>query len=161
MNGEHIKLDLGSGNPEEGEIQPAGYVLQDAVAHKNISLVCRIEDLDKHVKKGQCQKIRASHVIEHFPTNEIVPMLRVWHSLLEDNGELEIHTPNLRWHAALFLDDRDEEAINYMFGGQRDDLDFHKTGFTPRVLMIRLNEAGFKIVDCVAENSIHINAVKE
>lgn len=161
MKGQHLKIDLGSGNPEEGEIQPEGYILQDIQSHKNISLVCDILDLDKHLEKGQCQKIRASHVLEHFPTDQIVPILKVWHSLLEDKGELEIHVPNLRWHTALFLQDRDEEAITYMFGGQRDEYDFHKTGFTPHVLMKKLNEAGFKITECIAENSIHVKAIKE
>jgi predicted SAM-dependent methyltransferase len=160
MDGEHLLLDLASGNPSEGEIQPQGYILQDIEPHKGIDLVCDLEELDKHIKQGQCKRIRMSHALEHFPTSHVPVILNMIHGLLEKDGEFEAHCPNLKWHCALILEDRDEEAVNYAFGGQRDKYDFHKTGFTPSILIRRLTEAGFKIVDLNIEHSIHILCIK-
>ena len=160
MKGKHLMLDLGSGNPDEGEIQPEGYILQDVKPHKNIQLVCDIEDLDRHIKLNQCKKIRISHVLEHFQRVKIVPLLKMIRTLLENEGEIEIHVPNLKWHASLLLQDRDEEAERYAFGGQMDEYDFHKTGFTAVIIYKALTEAGFKIKDITVENSIHVIAIK-
>lgn len=160
LKGKHLVIDLGSGNPDEGEIQPEGYILQDVKAHKGIQLVCDIEDLGKHIKPGQCKKLRMSHVLEHFPTAKTVPLLKMLHALLEEDGELEVHVPNFRWHASLLLQDQDEDAVKYAFGGQRDEHDFHKTAFTPALIYKALTEAGFKISDVVVEKSIHVLAKK-
>ena len=160
MLGEHLLLDIGSGNPKEGEIRPDGYIYQDIEPHEGIDLVCDIKELDKHIKKGQCKTIRASHICEHFETKYIPTLFKMIYELLEPNGQFEVHVPNLKWHCALILEDRDEEAVNYAFGGQRDVYDFHKTGFTPTILIRRLTEAGFKIVDLQIEHSLHCLAVK-
>lgn len=161
LEGESLCIDLGSGNPQEGEIQPEGaWILQDIVAHPGVTLVCDIRDLDKHVMIGQCKKIRASHILEHFGTLELPKLFTMFHSLLEKGGELEIHVPNMKWHLALLLEERDEEAVTYLFGGQRDEYDLHKTGFTPMVLYKRLTEAGFKLKKITVEHSIHALATK-
>lgn len=158
MIGEHLKIDLGSGNPEEGENQPKGFILQDIQPHKNITLVCDILDLDKHIKKGQCQHIRLSHVLEHFTRKEVVFILKMVYELLEDGGVIEVHVPNLKWHMQLLQENKDEEAVNYCFGSQKDEYDQHKTGFTPNILFIRLTEAGFTIDTINIEHSIHVLA---
>lgn len=161
MQGEHLMIDLGSGNPEEGENQPYGYILQDIRPHKGIQLVCDIEELNKYIKSGQCKKLRMSHVLEHFPTAKVVPLLKMLSTLLEKDGELEIHVPNFRWHASLLLQDQDEEAVTYAFGGQRDEFDFHKTAFTPALIYKALTESGFSIVNIAVEKSIHVLAKKD
>lgn len=156
----HIKLDLGSGNPEEGELQPKGFLLQDIEPHKGIDLVCDIEELDKYVEKGQCAHIRISHVLEHFETHKVPVLIKMFHTLLEEGGELEIHVPNLRWHMQLIAEGKDEEAVNYMFGGQKDKYDLHKTGFTVNILRKLLLNAGFSVKEAGEEGSIHIYATK-
>lgn len=160
LEGEHVLLDLCSGNPEEGEIQPEGYVLHDIEPFKGISLVCDLEQLDTHVKQGQCKGIRCSHCLEHFPTSHLPTIFTMIYSLIEDGGYFEVHVPNFLWHAQLLTEGRDEEAVNYCFGGQRDQYDFHKTAFTPAILRKHLTEAGFTIVNMVSEHSIHALAQK-
>lgn len=160
MLGSHLKIDLGSGNPDQGEIQPEGYILQDIEPHKGIELVCDIEELDKFIQPGQCKKIRASHVLEHFPTSHIPKIFKMIYSLLEEGGEFEVHVPNFKWHCALILEDKDEEAVNYAYGGQLDKFDFHKTAYTPNILLKRLKEAGFKVVQFEIEHSLHVLACR-
>lgn len=160
MLGEHLKLDLGSGNEEEGEFHPKGFILQDIQPHKGIDLVCDILDLEKYIKKGQCKYIRACHILEHFSTNQILNILSILYRLLEKGGILEVHVPNFRWHAQLLDFNRDEEAVKYCFGGQKDQYDFHKTGFTPNILVLRLTEAGFTVEHLEEEYSLHVIAMK-
>jgi predicted SAM-dependent methyltransferase len=160
MEGEHLLLDLGSGNPLEGEIQPEGYIHQDIQKFKGIDLVCDIEDLRQHIKPGTCKKIRASHICEHFPTAKIVPLFIMLYEFLEKDGELEVHVPNFKWHGALLLQDMDEEAVTYAYGSQKDKYDFHKTAFTPNIICRRLIEAGFKVKEINIEQSIHVKAIK-
>lgn len=160
MKGKHLLLDLASGNPAEGELQPVGYILQDIEPHPGISLVCDIVDLKKHIKNGQCKRIRASHCLEHFPTRQLPSIFSMIYDLLEPGGDVEVHVPNFRWHAQLISEGRDEEAVNYCFGGQRDKYDFHKTAFTPKILRARLSEAGFIIADLIEEHSLHCISYK-
>ena len=158
--GQHIKLDIGSGNPDEGGFQPQGFILQDIEPHKNVSVVCDIEELDKFIAEGQCSHLRASHVLEHFETYKIPQLLKMFYYLIEKGGELEIHVPNLRWHFQLIGEGRDDEAVTYMFGGQKDKYDYHKTGFTLKRLVQLITEAGFTIKEQGEDGSLHVYATK-
>lgn len=142
----HMRLDIGSGNPDDGEIQAEGFVLNDIEPHKNIDLVCDIRELDKFVPKGYCSEIRASHVLEHFTTKEVKEVLKLIYTLLEPNGKFNIIVPNFRWHVELALSGNDEMAIKYAFGGQKDKYDLHKTAFTTKILAKYLTENGFKVI---------------
>lgn len=157
-----MKLDIGAGNPSEGENQAgAGYVLQDIHAHPGIDIVCDIRDLGEHVELGFCSEIRASHVLEHFHSTElkqsIFPLLK---SLLQKDGILNIIVPNFEWHCDLVKQGNDEKAVFYAYGGGLDDWDYHRTGFTPRLAAKWITEAGFDIVDFQVDTCVHIKAKK-
>jgi len=168
-----MKLDIGSGNPAEGENQ-AGleYVLQDIAPHKGIDIVCDIRRLDfelintfqKLIGEGRCDvcsEIRASHVLEHFHSKEllskILPMLR---NCLQKDGILNIIVPNFAWHCDLIRQGYDEKAVFYAFGGGLDEYDHHFTGWTPKLADKWLTDAGFQIVDIYADSCVHIKAKK-
>lgn len=157
-----MKLDIGAGNPAEGENQAnKDYVLQDAEAHAGIDIVCDIRDLDKHIELNFCSEIRASHVLEHFHSKElqekILPMLK---NLLQENGILNIIVPNFEWHCDLVKQGHDEKAVFYAFGGGLDKYDHHYTGWTPRLANKWLTEAGFEIVDFYVDSCVHVKAKK-
>jgi len=156
----HMKLDLGSGNPKQGENQPKGYILNDIEPHENIDLVCNIKDLKKFVPDGYCSVVRGSHILEHFGTKEVIEVIKMVHDLLEPNGEFIIFVPNFRWHAELMMTGNDEMAVHYAFGGQVDQYDYHKTGFTPKILKKYLEENGFKIISLTDGTSIECHAIK-
>ena len=157
-----MKLDIGAGNPAEGENQAnKDYVLQDAEPHAGIDIVCDIRDLDKHVEPNFCSEIRASHVLEHFHSKElqekILPMLK---NLLQENGVLNIIVPNFEWHCDLVKQGHDEKAVYYAFGRGNDFFDLHFTGWTPRLAQKWLTEAGFEIVDFYVDSCVHVKAKK-
>ena len=168
-----IKIDIGAGNPKEGENQAGnGYILQDAEPHEGIDIVCDIRDLKyeliklnfKENKVGEsniCSEIRASHVLEHFHSTElekkILPMLR---ECLEDDGILNIIVPNFEWHCDLLKQGQDEKAVLYAFGGGLDKYDHHYTGWTGKLANIWLTNSGFEIIDMYKDSCLHIKAKK-
>jgi predicted SAM-dependent methyltransferase len=155
-----MKLDLGSGNPAQGEIQPQGFVLNDIEPHPNIDLVCDIRNVAHFVPKGYCSEVRMSHVLEHFTVAEGVEVIKMVHTLLGDGGKFTIFVPNFRWHCELLLTGQDEMAVHYAFGGQLDEFDQHKTAFTPKILKKRLEENGFKVESIDNNTSISCVATK-
>jgi predicted SAM-dependent methyltransferase len=155
-----MRLDIGSGNPGQGEVQPNGFVLNDVEKHPNIDLVCDIKDLMQFVPEGYCSEVRCSHILEHFGTQEVIGVVRIIHKLLEKDGRLTIFVPNFLWHVQLVLEDKDKEAIHYAFGGQLDQYDYHKTAFTPKLLKNLLEENGFRVETMVGQTSISCVAIK-
>ena len=155
------KIDLGSGSIKDGESSPEGYLRQDIdPTIEKLDIICDIRELDKHVKPESCDEIRASHVMEHFPTKEIPGLFKMIYGLIKPGGIFNIIVPNFKYHSALALNNNDEMAVNYAFGGQLDEYDFHKTGFTPAILVNRLIEAGFTIDGLLQSTSITCIAKK-
>ena len=155
-----MRLDIGSGNPAQGEVQPTGFVLNDIEPHPNIDLVCDIKDLLQFVPEGYCSEVRASHILEHFGTNELNDVTQIIHKLLMNGGKLTVFVPNFLWHMQLVLEDREKEAIHYAFGGQLDKYDYHKTAFTPKILKDTLERNGFRIETMIGGTSISCTAFK-
>ena len=156
----HMRLDIGSGDPAMGEVQPEGFVLNDIELHPNIDLVCDIRDLNKYIPNEFCSEIRACHVLEHFGTKETQKVIKMVHDLLEPHGKFTIFVPNFLWHAQLVLSGSDDTAILYCFGGQKDKYDYHKTGYTPKLLEKYLKENGFTIESMNISSSIECVAIK-
>jgi predicted SAM-dependent methyltransferase len=144
-----------------GTRQLEGYAHHDVVAYPGIDFVCDLWDIGKFVKDNTCERIEFTHALEHFPTREIIGILVMVRKLLVPGGELYLEVPNLAWHARLILNEgRDKDAVYYAFGGQEDEWDFHKTGFTPRLLQFDLEEAGFQDVKVLDDTSLIATAKK-
>lgn len=155
-----MRIDLGAGDPTTNEVQATGYVLQDVAELPGIDLVCNILELDHYIKPGQLKQVRMSHVLEHFTIEEGKKVLKMLYKLLADDGKLIIIVPNFRWHAQLVTQGHEKEAVYYCFGGQLDEFDLHKTGYTPNILKERLLEAKFALLTLTDETSISCVAVK-
>jgi len=155
-----MRLDLGSGNPDQGEVQPNGFVLQDIEPHKNIDLVCDLRQVTQFVPEGYCSEVRLSHVLEHFTKGDTIKIVKMVRGLLGEGGQFTIFVPNFRWHSELMLTGNDEMAVHYAFGGQLDEYDQHKTGFSPKILKKLLEENGFKVERMLDGTSISCVALK-
>lgn len=138
-----------------------GYMHHDVVALTGIDFVCDLRDIGLHLANNLCERIEFTHALEHFPTKEIVDILKKVHGLLREGGELYIEVPNFEWHAKLVLNEgRDRDAVYYAFGGQVDEYDFHKTAFTVNILREDLEAAGFKDVVILNQSSLIATAKK-
>lgn len=137
-----------------------GYTTHDVKPMEGIDIVCDLLDIGKHVAPESCEDIKFTHALEHFPTKEVPNVLQLIKGLLKPNGTLYIEVPNFAWHAELVGQGEDEKAVYYCFGGQLDEWDFHKTGFTPSILFNRLTEAGFRNVQVENGSSLTARCTK-
>lgn len=84
------------------------------------------------------EEIRASHVLEHFPHNEIPAVLCEWARVLKPGGRMRIAVPDWEW---LRRETRDPKLMGYIYGGQVDENDFHKCGFNESSLTAAMEAA--------------------
>lgn len=155
------KWDLCCGNPAEGESQADGFFHHDVnINIPGLDLACNLLDLDKHLEKNSVDHFRASHCLEHFTIPESKRIFKMLLKLLKTDGKLTIIVPNFRWHAQLVLEGKEDEANYYCFGGQLDEYDLHKQGWTPNRLKKILQESGYALVSCDDNSSITCEAIK-
>lgn len=150
-----MKLVIGA-----GERQTEGWTHHDVKEMPGIDIVCDIHDLHSFVSDETCEEIAMTHVLEHFPRVETAPLLKMINGFLVPDGKLYIEVPNIEYHADMIKNGADEKAEYYMFGGQLDEYDFHKTGFTYRILFYKLQEAGFTNIDIVPNATLEAKCQK-
>lgn len=144
-----------------GERHIEGYKHHDVKAYPGTDYVCDLFDIAKLVGEGECEEIHFTHALEHFSKANVPRVLALIYSLLKIGGRLYIEVPNFAWHSNLCLvEGKDREAIYYAFGGQLDQWDFHKTGFTEKILEEDLRLAGFKNIDVSGYDSLKANCIK-
>lgn len=138
-----------------------GFVHQDVQALTGIDIVCEFWDLPKHVKKNSCEEIHMTHVLEHFPMAKTTDVLKLLYGLLKKGGKLYIEVPNFQWHALKIMQNpNDRQIVEYAFGGQLNEWDFHYNGFTPPILVGDLTSAGFIVTSLAPNSSIEVWATK-
>lgn len=93
---------------------------------------------------GSVDEIYASHVLEHFGRHEYKAVLKEWRRVLRTGGEIYISVPDIESSFKHYAKHGDLPALYGAFwGGQRDEYDYHKIGFTSKTLEAALTEAGF------------------
>lgn len=144
-----------------GERRVEGFTHHDIQDLPGIDIVCDFWKLPEHVKKSSCEEIHMTHVLEHFPMAKTGDVLKLLHGLLEKDGKLYIEVPNFYWHALMILQNpRDRQIVEYAFGGQLNEWDFHYNGFTPEILFEDLCTAGFEVTEIHPNSSIECWAKK-
>lgn len=144
-----------------GERRVEGAVHHDIQDLPGIDIVCDFWDLLEHVKKSSCKEIHMTHVLEHFPMKDVQKVLLLVKSLLASTGRLYLEVPNFYWHAlGMLANPRDRQMVEYAFGGQLNEYDFHFNGFTPEILHDDLTSAGFEVTELRPNSSIECWATK-
>lgn len=151
-----IKLVIGAGT----RLEP-GFKHHDVQALPGIDYVCEFYDLPKHIENGTVKEIHMTHVLEHFPMKDVPRVLEVLHNLLCDGGTVYIEVPNFEWHAQQILyDPTNRKIVEYAYGGQHNEWDFHYNGFTPDIIMDDFIRNGFKVERMEPNSSIELWAKK-
>lgn len=142
-----LRLNLGS-----GEVPLPGFVNVDALeAAPDVDLVADIGQ-PLPFDDGSVDLIYAAHILEHFPASEVPGLLRGWRRVLREGGTLLVAVPDLDVIAHRLVQLRGwftpphNPWLGAIYGGQKDEYDFHKTGFTGPWLASLLSEAGFGAV---------------
>lgn len=87
--------------------------------------------------------VYCSHLIEHFPPAEGRQLLQELFRVLRPGGVLHLTVPSLEW-ACLNLG-LGPEPMKVLYGGQKDESDFHKWGYTAETLLDVLVDVGFVV----------------
>ncbi len=138
-----VRINLGSGR------RPlAGFVNVDLLEGPGVDLLADVSG-PLPFEDGGADLVYASHVLEHLPTARVPEVLREWRRVLVDGGRLLVAVPDLERIAQLLVSRSGwftpphQPWVGVVYGGQKDELDFHKTGFTAPWLTALLNDAGF------------------
>ena len=136
-----LKLHIG------GKQAKAGWKILNAQAIDGVDYIGDVRDLSAF-EDGCCDKIYASHVMEHVPQKDLLRTLQGIHRILCDKGEFYFSVPDLETLCQLFLDPKLDKpqrfhVMRMMFGGQQDEFDFHFIGLTAEFMADFFKQAGF------------------
>jgi SAM-dependent methyltransferase len=101
-----LKLDLGAGAASPPGFTPMGR------AHGTEIYPLPHED-------GSVDEIRASHVLEHFPSAQVPLVLQNWADKLKPGGAMKIAVPDFEWIAKAYDQGQQVPIEGYVLGGQR------------------------------------------
>jgi predicted SAM-dependent methyltransferase len=154
------RLHLGCGN-----VHIRGWCNIDTLPTGATDLVCDIRTLPE-LPNACAKQIYACHVLEHFSHTEIKPILRRWLEVLDAGGELRLSVPDLdaitriyQSNLAHFQIPGHQPWIALIYGGQKDEYDFHKTGFNFCWLKFLLEQVGFIDVERYSHEPHFISGV--
>lgn len=97
--------------------------------------------------------IFASHILEHSNRKTYKEILKRWYDVLKPGGTLRIAVPNLERvfeHYMLYKDLK--LLLGFLYGGQRNEYDFHYMGWDFKTLKRDLCEVGFSDVKLYDRN---------
>lgn len=144
-----MKVNLGCGpRPIEGFVNVDLLELPGVDVHADVRGPLPFED-------GSVDLLYASHVLEHLATAEVPETLREWRRVLRPGGSLLVAVPDLDLVARHLVEFRGwftpphNPWLGLIYGGQKDEYDFHRTGFTAPWLAALLTEAGFGTIERV------------
>lgn len=89
-------------------------------------------------------EIYASHVLEHFGRHEFLDVLREWYRVLKPGAYIYIAVPDIESAFEYYKKTSNLHTLYGQFwGGQRDEHDYHKFGYTFTTLSTYLEQVGF------------------
>jgi predicted SAM-dependent methyltransferase len=146
-----LKLNLGSGH-----VPLEGFINIDQRKLPGVDIVSGIERLP--FQSGEVDEIFSSHVIEHFPQEQLRrDLLPYFFSLLKPGGQLRSVVPDAQ--AMIDAYQSGEYSFSQLkevtFGGQDYYGDFHYNMLTPEIFSNLLQEAGFHEIQVIANNRVN------
>lgn len=141
--GEPFRLHIG------GDQATDGWVIFDITDRPEVDIVGNVVDLGA-IPTDSVDEIYAAHVFEHLGyQNELRRALAECRRVLKNGGKLKMSVPDIRVLGSLLNepDLSDGELVwlmRILYGGQSDQYDFHKTGFTWEILAGLAAESGFE-----------------
>lgn len=132
-----LKLNIGGGDPNSDRyIEREGYTLVDRHVGK--------EAYPLDYPDGCADEILASHVLEHFPYEQVQDVVNEWARVLKPGGLLKIAVPDLAWILKHYGKKHPFNLQGFMYGGHTDENDHHKSAFDADTLKQILSTAGLQ-----------------
>jgi hypothetical protein len=145
--GDDLRLNIGAGH-----ILMPGYLNTDSRELPGIDIVAEAHDLPFGV--GELSEIYSSHLLEHFPLEDLRrKLLPYWVTLLKDGGRFVAVVPDTEMMVAELAAGRMsfDDFREVVYGGQEYEGDFHFNGFSPASLAAILTDVG--LVDVTVRES--------
>jgi hypothetical protein len=128
-----VKLDIGCGATPR-----AGFIGIDRKLGK--------EAFPLDLPDESVDEIYASHVLEHFGCRDTAPVLLEWVRVLKPGGRMRIAVPDLGQIISNSAAGKPGNYLGYLYGGQDDADDFHRSGFDEDLLETFLRKCGLSAV---------------
>lgn len=136
-----MKYHLGCGNK-----RLENFINIDTQASDAVDVIDDISSLQS-VADCSAEVIYACHCLEHFGRNEVKDVLVCWFEKLAFGGTLRLAVPDFNAVVQRYLQNKNmKELYGLLYGGQRNEYDYHKFTFTFESLKEMLEEIGFKNV---------------
>ena len=138
-----VRLNLGAGHVSRPE-----YLNVDTRALDGIDLVADVRSLP--FEGDSVAEIYSSHVLEHFPVEELGKvLLPYWVSLLRPGGEFVAVVPDMETMITEYVAGRMEfeELREVIYGSQEYDGNFHFNGFSQASIRTLFEDAGLTEVE--------------
>ncbi|RCJ06758.1 hypothetical protein DDK22_19970 [Cupriavidus necator] len=141
-----LKINLGCGH-----VPLEGYMNVDRRELTGVDIVSEVTGLP--LQPGDVDEVFSSHLIEHFPQEQLRrELLPYWKSLLKPGGRFRAVVPDAEAMIQEYTAGRYpyDDMREVMYGGQDYDGDFHFNMFTPEHMRRLLEEAGFTRIEIPA-----------
>jgi SAM-dependent methyltransferase len=157
MAEEAIKLNIGAGDQEL-----PGFTPIDRKGGKEAYPLANYAD-------GSVDEIRAVHVLEHFPRQDVPKVLGEWARVLRPGGRIRVAVPDMKWCLQQYAAGIPVDIEGFLMGGQQDADDFHHALFDEpgliemmrTVRLIRPRKWVSEENDCASQAvSLNIEAVR-
>lgn len=124
-----------------------GFINIDMLPLDGVDLIENVETLESF-ENGSVDLIYASHVLEHISRRRYKQVLKRWYDLLNDGGTLRLSVPDLKkWFEYYFESGNFRTLLSALYGGQKDEYDYHCMGWDEQTLVEDLLQIGFKKVE--------------
>lgn len=134
-----MKLHLGC-----GKRYIPGFVHIDLVDYSHIDYICNVADLSIF-EDNSIELIYACHILEHFKKYDIENVLKEWYRVLISNGVLRLAVPDFEAIVEYYKKTKDLKILySHIYGGQKNDLDYHYCAFDFKLLSEMLTNIGFR-----------------
>jgi len=130
-----------------GKQQKEGWKILNIQPGEFVDYVGDISNLDQF-GSASCDKVYASHVLEHIPQKDVLNTLLGIRRILKPGGQFLVSVPDWDILCHLFINpiaslEIKWHALRMILGGQVDAHDFHYVGFNQQILYDFLRQAEF------------------
>jgi len=135
-----------------GHVPLEGYVNVDVRDLPGVDVVAALDDLP--FDAGEVDELFSSHVLEHFPEEQLRRMLLpAWAMLLRPGGSFRAVVPDAAAMLSAFAAGQMsyEDLREVTFGGQEYEGDFHFNMYTPESMATLLSGAGLTDLEVEAQ----------
>lgn len=135
-------LDVGCG-PDGGTAKDAfkdypgekEIVTLDGNPENNPDIVHNITQPFPEEIRNAFDVVYVSHVLEHIDRDKVVNTMRYIFSAVKNLGEVWLIVPSMEWAANRIIHHDNSVAMQLLiFGGQKNEWDYHRNGFTLQAL---------------------------